>query len=66
VWLTGGVTTNAQRKVEADDKWWTHVAWGGVNPLLTIIYQGFLEEEYEDSTLQLTKLLVARGARVRP
>jgi hypothetical protein len=66
VWLTGGTTTNAHRKVEVDDRQWTHVAWGGVNPLLTIVYQGLVEEEYEDSTLQLAKLQVARGARVRP
>jgi hypothetical protein len=39
-WLTGGVTTSAQRKVEAGDRWWTHVAWEGVNPLLTYRVSG--------------------------
>jgi hypothetical protein len=33
--LTGGVTTSTQRKVEVGDRWRTHVAWEGVNPLLT-------------------------------
>jgi hypothetical protein len=65
-WLTGGVTTSAKRKVEAGDRWWTHVSWGGVNPLLTIAYRGLVKEEHEGSTLQLAKLRVARGARVRP
>jgi hypothetical protein len=29
-----------QRKVEACDRWWTHIAWEGVNPLLTFRISG--------------------------
>jgi hypothetical protein len=48
--LTGGITTSTQRKVEAGDRWWTHVTWEGVNPLLTYRASGFTKEEHEGST----------------
>jgi hypothetical protein len=34
-WLTGGTNIERTEKVEAGDRWWTHITLEGVNPLLT-------------------------------
>jgi hypothetical protein len=65
-WLIGG------ENIERREKWKWVTGGGhmlprkGVNLLLTIANHGFTKEEHKDSTLQLVKLQVARGARVRP
>jgi hypothetical protein len=44
MWLTGGTNIEHTEKVEAGDRWWTHVAWEGVNPLLTYHASGIHKE----------------------
>jgi hypothetical protein len=65
-WLTGGTHIECTEKEKVGDRGCTCVTLEGVNPLLTIVPQGFAKEEDEGSTLQLAKLQVVRGARVRP